>query len=663
MPFKRHLSLIALLSFALQQSNGDVDYQRWSLSKLEARLSEVDTELAQLPTLAMRSDSGAIGYRSESHTSPDNTEWIQIDLQQQHAIDQVVLVPTLRRSPQEGIQADAFPQSFHIIAGTGEAAEGQIIASFSPADQLLPRTAPLVIPTKDLQASWVRIVATELGIRAWDNVYVFELAEVMLIGAGRNLALGQSVAASSSSPGPEFKYVAHNQDYLVDGFLPYLMDDYKGAQSLPYVCLFEVGVQPVLTIDLESSQLINQINVHGLELSDSIPQTNPDDYGMPRHLRIEGSNTIDFSDATLLVDYQIQSIYDSGPILPLRFAEGHFRYLRFTVLESDITYQTGDTQLGILGLAEIEVLSGNQNVALDKEVYIEAELKGSGNNLEALTDGRNYYGNILPFNLWMEQLAQRHELAVERPQILEAISKGYARQKANLRLMVYLAATLAAGIIIIYLIGRMRSMREIARIRKRFAADLHDELGANLHAIGLLSDLAHDAVDEKDKLQRIVTEVRTVTERTSDAVRYCANSQLARDPMGTLREDMHRIAKRMMHDLDYTIQIEGEAFLQELKLRTRNDLFLFYKECLANISRHSGATAFSVELLATSQQIRLCIEDNGQGYTATADADMPPSLKRRAQIMRGQIHLTHPAEGGTRICLHLKRRRFFFLSH
>ena len=659
----RLLGLIALLGLALQQTSGSAQLNNWTLPDFETRLSEIDAELKQLPALAMRSDSGAIGYRSESHTEPNKTEWIQIDLEHQQPIDEIVLVPTIRRDPQDGFQADAFPLSFKIVVGTQDDHRGQVIASYTEDDQLLPRAAPLSIPCQDLRASWVRIEATQLGIRAWDNVYVLQLAEVMLFSSGRNLALGRKVSASSSSPGPEFKYAAHSQRYLVDGFLPYSMDDYKGTQSIPYLCLFPLDVKPVLTIDLEQSQPIHQINIHGIELSDSIPQSNPDDFGMPKQLRIEAANTANFSDATVLVDYQTNSIYDSGPIILHKVTEGAYRYLKFTVLKPDITDHMGGTSLGILGLAEIEVFSGSVNVAQGKAISIETQLTESANNLEALTDGRNYYGDILPFDQWMRQLARRHELEVERPKVLDAISQGYARQRANLRLMVYLASALAVGIIMMFLIGRMREMRQIARIRKRFAADLHDELGANLHAIGLLSDLAHDAVDEKDKLLRIVKEMRTVTERTSDAVRYCANSQEARDPMGTLRQDMHRIAKRMMHDMDYTIQIKGETFLQTLKLRTRNDLFLFYKECLANISRHSGATAFSIELLATSQQIRLCIEDNGQGYTATADSDMPPSLKRRAQIMHGQIHLTHPAEGGTRICLHLKRRKFFFLSH
>jgi signal transduction histidine kinase len=156
--------------------------------------------------------------------------------------------------------------------------------------------------------------------------------------------------------------------------------------------------------------------------------------------------------------------------------------------------------------------------------------------------------------------------------------------------------------------------------------------------------------------------VRAVTERTSAAVRYCANSQEARDPLGTLQQDMHRIAKRMMHDMDYQIEVEGETFLQKLKLRTRNDLFLFYKECLVNISRHSGATQFSVHFDADARRTQLIIQDNGQGYIAKLGEGVPPSLKRRAQLMHAQLELTQPENGGTRITLTLKHPKFSFIS-
>jgi len=660
----RILSHIALLGIVLQQVCGSVPYEDWDLSALEARLSDLNAELEQLPALAMRSDSGSIGYRSESQEIPDpnRTEWVQVNLPQAQTIDEIILVPVIRRDSQKGFQADGFPRAFHVLAGTHDDAQGHIVASFTAADSLLPRAAPLVISCRNLRASWVRIVATELGLRGWDHLYVLQLAEIMLVKDGRNLAFQQHITASSTSPGPGYKYTAHKQDYIVDGFVPYLMDDYKGAQSTAFYCNFPVESVPILTLDLEVPSLLRQINLHGMEISDSVPRANRDGFGMPKHIRIDAANQADFSDATILVDYQSHSIYKSGPILQFQFPEAHYRYLKFTVLQSDTTKTITNSPRGILGLAEIEVFSGNTNVAVGKAIAIDAEGIDHHRNLAAITDGRNFYGDILPFDVWMRQLAKRHDLEAERPQLVTAINQAYARQKANLRLMGYLASALAVSILIVYLAGRIRAMRQITQIRKRFAADLHDELGANLHAIGLLSDLAHDAVDEKEKLQRIVSEVRAVTERTSDAVRYCANSQEARDPMGTLKQDMHRIAKRMMHDMDYQIEVEGETFLQKLKLRTRNDLFLFYKECLANISRHSGATEFSVHLAANAQRTQLTIQDNGQGYTAKLGAEVPPSLKRRAQLMHAQLEIGQPENGGMRITLTLNHRKFPFIA-
>lgn len=110
MSLNRILSHIALLGIVLQQVCGSVPYEDWDLSALEIRLSEVDAELERLPALAMRSDSGSIGYRSESPKvpDPDRIEWVQVNLPQAQSIDEIILVPVIRRDSQKGFQADGF---------------------------------------------------------------------------------------------------------------------------------------------------------------------------------------------------------------------------------------------------------------------------------------------------------------------------------------------------------------------------------------------------------------------------------------------------------------------------------------------------------------------------------------------------------------------------
>ena len=55
-------------------------------------------------------------------------------------------------------------------------------------------------------------------------------------------------------------------------------------------------------------------------------------------------------------------------------------------------------------------------------------------------------------------------------------------------------------------------------MRERFAADLHDELGANIHTIGLLGDLARDT-DSPEERQELLERSRFFTERSGNAIR------------------------------------------------------------------------------------------------------------------------------------------------
>jgi signal transduction histidine kinase len=258
----------------------------------------------------------------------------------------------------------------------------------------------------------------------------------------------------------------------------------------------------------------------------------------------------------------------------------------------------------------------------------------------------------------MEQLALRHDLEAARPAIVARLNHLYSLQKEHLILLRNLAILLGGGLVIVALISRMLRMRMVSKLRLRFAADLHDEIGANLHAIGLLSDIGGEqatAVAGSEPLRDTVLEIRAVTERTADAVRYLADSQNPRKPLGTLEEDMHRIAARMMDDVAYEIRVSGSDFIAQLPHRARADLFLFYKECLVNISRHSDARRFAVGVSADEKTLRVSVEDDGCGM---APGSLPPSLQRRARILRGKLEVQSPPPGaprGTRIVLTLRR--------
>ena len=632
--------------------------QELSISGLEQRLKEIDAQMGKLANYSLGGGIGAIGYRSQAHDTANSPEWVEIDFGNSFPLDEVVLVPAIRRDTQTGFQADAFPKRFRLIAGSGTDRIGKVVAQYNGDHDILPRIAPFVIPGKGIQASWIRIEADQLSKRAFDDRFVFQLSEIMAFSGVENVALHQRVKASSSASG---NLPGWDVRYLVDGYVPYLMDAAEGARSVAYVAYFSsesvVSTDLSVTIDLGRAYPLSGVHLHAVEQSDTLPQAYAGDLAIPKRMRIEGANLADFSDATLLVEPHPETIYDVGPIMMWAFPETTCRYVRFSASEPYSSTLNGKVTY-LLGFAEIEVFSKGRNVALGRPVATSFKQPKGGRPIAKLTDGLNFYGNILPLQDWMRQLALRHDLELERPRVAAELYQHYTRQKILLSRLGWLSIMLVLIAVVIVLVDRILRQRAIHQVRKRIAADLHDELGADLHAIGLMSDLARAAKTTPEKLEGFLLRLRALTERAGTAARHCTNMIEAKGLYEDLVQEMRRTSDRIMADLEHEIEFEGEETLLQLKPQQRVDLILFYQECLINIIRHSSATRVQTRLAGANGMIRLTVSDNGQGLNGS----VPASLIRRAKLVGATVEAGPSQSNGSCICLNFKIRRFGILK-
>ena len=222
-----------------------------------------------------------------------------------------------------------------------------------------------------------------------------------------------------------------------------------------------------------------------------------------------------------------------------------------------------------------------------------------------------------------------------------------------------LAATLVLATL--WLLHRLRLRQVLAteRLRVRISRDLHDEIGAGLSSIALLSDAVSTAGSieprERTQLHRIGQSARAMVADLRDIV-------WAIDPDGDRLQDvvsrMKDVAADLLRDARVTFHEPGEADLAEkIGMAARRDLLLIYKETLHNIARHARASLVEIRLSARRDVVVLEVDDDGRGFdpAAVRAGTGLKSMHERAARIGGRLELNSRVAGGTQVRLTIKR--------
>jgi two-component system, NarL family, sensor kinase len=81
-------------------------------------------------------------------------------------------------------------------------------------------------------------------------------------------------------------------------------------------------------------------------------------------------------------------------------------------------------------------------------------------------------------------------------------------------------------------------------------------------------------------------------------------------------------------------------------------LYRICQEALANVARHTGAGQVDVRLVATPEQVRLVVEDDGRGFDASAvpgERHGLVGMNERASMLGGSLEVRSSPGAGTRV--------------
>ena len=205
-------------------------------------------------------------------------------------------------------------------------------------------------------------------------------------------------------------------------------------------------------------------------------------------------------------------------------------------------------------------------------------------------------------------------------------------------------------------LSKMEQTQALERERSRIARDLHDDLGASLTEIGLLSAVAQrpSVTPERARnhLEDITNKVRRLVE-TLDEIVWAVNP--LNDTVTSLGDYFCEYARRILQltPIRCRLDLASDLPARPLDPDRRHNLFLAFHEALNNVIRHSGAREVLIRITAENGRLLVSVADDGCGFDAPPAAPLNgeglKSMRHRLEQMGGTFSLTSQAGRGTTI--------------
>ncbi|MCX6924377.1 MAG: triple tyrosine motif-containing protein [Verrucomicrobia bacterium] len=180
---------------------------------------------------------------------------------------------------------------------------------------------------------------------------------------------------------------------------------------------------------------------------------------------------------------------------------------------------------------------------------------------------------------------------------------------------------------------RMRAQQAVQQERLRIAHDIHDDVGASLTRISLLSQAALEDTDTggdpKANLGRIYQTTRSLT-GTLDEIVWAINP--SHDTLESLATFFAEWAREFIEPAGLGLRLEIPLQLPRwaVTAQVRHTLFLAFKEALNNAMKHAQASEVAVALQVRARGIVLSIRDNGCGFDVPAITSSGPDSESGA---------------------------------
>ncbi|MBS4064256.1 MAG: tetratricopeptide repeat protein [Chitinophagaceae bacterium] len=302
------------------------------------------------------------------------------------------------------------------------------------------------------------------------------------------------------------------------------------------------------------------------------------------------------------------------------------------------------------------IIAGNQLEALQKQ-----------NEIDLLSKSKELQGQQLQRQA--DELERQQLLTKNNEQRLQLAEKEKQLQSRQISNEKTFRNFLIGGLVLLLLLGylffnryqlnkKLEQQNSLLAMRNNISENLHDDIGASLSNIGILTELAkrniHNEQKSTEYLDKAGEDIQRISESISDIV---WNINPKYDELKNLFIRMKRYAADMLDgkNISYELNFSDEAEVLSLSMEKRRNFYLIFKEAVNNLVKYSQAKKAVIEVSSSHQRLQLSIKDDGKGFDTSAKStgNGLHNMQKRAQEMKGNFRIQSTKGKGTEILLEI----------
>lgn len=205
---------------------------------------------------------------------------------------------------------------------------------------------------------------------------------------------------------------------------------------------------------------------------------------------------------------------------------------------------------------------------------------------------------------------------------------------------------------------RINELKKIHRLRSKISQDLHDEVGATLSGVTLMSELVMKKIksgneaEVQNYIERIAGESKEMAEKMNDIV-WAINPR-----NDSLEKVLNKVQAYAMpvcssRSIRFHATKPDEPLESGVSMLQRNNIYLICKEAINNAVKHSGAGNIWFSLEKKNGETCITIRDDGKGFEEInrRSGEGLLNMKARAAEIKAKFTILADKENGTLVQL------------